>query len=161
MWLKAQVAILAAGTLFTGITVAADFYRYLLIGGDLAQFDGAPLANPLATPCFYGAMGFAVALVWAVRQLGHQSAQVQVPLTWLLLAGTLLGLVSVGYQCYVAGAASCVGTVLDPLDAPCAAGSVLYLAGLGTAMAARRSLLRRPPPAVADDRPLPAHHRVP
>ncbi len=156
--LKVQVAVVAMGTLFMGIAVATDFYQYLLIGGDLAQFERTPLSNPFLTAHFYEAIGFAVALRWGMRQLSRRDAQRQVSLILLLFAGMLLGLGNVSYQCYLAGPSPCVSWSL--LDTPALAGSLLYLAGFGVAIAARRSLLRRPPPGISGDLRLPAHHGV-
>ena len=81
-----------AGAVLTGGATAADFYRYLVIGGDLSQFNG-PLANPFATPVFYAAIGFALASRLAWRQLRQPRARVELAVGALSLAGLVLGLV--------------------------------------------------------------------
>jgi len=93
VWLKVQLAVVITGAVLTGVTAAANFYRYLLIGGDLAQFNGTPLANPFTTPCFYAAIGFAVAARLAWRQLRQPRAEVELAVGALSLAGLVLGLV--------------------------------------------------------------------
>lgn len=92
-WLKVQVAVVITGAALAGIATAAEFYRYLLIGGDLAQFNGTPLANPFATPIFYATVGFTLATRVAWRQLKHPTARGEVTVGALLLAGAVLGLV--------------------------------------------------------------------
>lgn len=92
-WLRVQLAAVIAGAVFTGGATAAAFYRYLVIGGDLAQFNGTPLANPFTTPCFYAAIGFALAVRLAWRQLRQPRAEVELAVGALSLAGLVLGLV--------------------------------------------------------------------
>lgn len=92
-WLRVQLAAVIAGAVFTGGVTAAAFYRYLVIGGDLAQFNGTPLANPFTTPCFYAAIGFALAARLAWRQLRQPRAKVELAVGALSLVGLVLGLV--------------------------------------------------------------------
>jgi hypothetical protein len=91
-WLKVQAAVVITGAVLTGVAAAAEFYRYLVIGGDLAQFNGTPLTNPFATPIFYAAVGLALAARLAWRQVQHPTARVEVAVGALLLAGAVLGL---------------------------------------------------------------------
>jgi hypothetical protein len=91
-WLKIQVAVVVAGAVLTGAATAAEFYRYLVIGGDLAQFSGTPMANPFATPIFYAAVGFTLAARLAWRQVTHPTARVEVAVGALSVAGAVLGL---------------------------------------------------------------------
>ena len=93
VWLRVQVAVVIAGAVFTGGATAAAFYRYLVIGGDLAQFNGGPLANPFTTPMFFAAVGFALAARLAWRQLRQPRTKVELAVGALSLAGLLLGLV--------------------------------------------------------------------
>lgn len=93
MWLKVQVAVLIAGAVLTSGVAAAAFYRYLMIGGDLAQFNGTPLANPFSTPVFYAAIGFIVAARLAWRQMRQPRARVELAVGALSLTGLVLGLI--------------------------------------------------------------------
>jgi hypothetical protein len=93
LWLKIQVAIVTAGAVLTGAATVAEFYRYLVIGGDLSQFNGTPLPNPFTTPIFFAAVGFTLASRLAWRQVTHPTARVEVAVGALSVAGAVLGLV--------------------------------------------------------------------
>ena len=165
-WMDLQVTTLAAGTLFAWSVVATDLYWFTLTGGDLTQFRGTALPNPLTTTCFYAAVGFAVALRWGVRLQRTGDATGQRHLAWLLAAGTLVALGNVGYGCYAlavhggAGHTCTVAAMINPLDSPCFVGFLLYLgAMLGTLAVARALRLRSRPSAPRRPR-LRLHNRV-
>jgi hypothetical protein len=161
-----RVAVLAAGALFAWSMVATDLYQFTLTGGDLTQFRGTALPNPLVTACFYGAIGLTVALRWAIRLDPQGSdARGERRLAWLLLAGTVFTLGSLSYNCYWSfasphpgGPSLCAGgAIFDPLETPCFVGFWFWFAGLiitwVALRAARRRALEQPPV-------LPAHDRV-
>ena len=155
-WTDLQIAVLAAGTLFAWTVVATDLYRFTLTGGDLNQFRGTALPNPVTTPCFYAALIFSVALRWAVKlQQTAADATKQHRLTWLLAGGAALALGHAGYVCYASytpqasgGAHVCsLPQLLDPFETPCFVGFVLFLAALLTTLAAARGLRGQRPSA--------------
>jgi hypothetical protein len=92
-WLKMQMAVVASAAVLTGAVTVAEFYRYLVIGGDLAQFHHSPLPNPFVTPVFFAALGFTLASRLAWRQVKHPTARVEVAVGALSVAGAVLGLV--------------------------------------------------------------------
>ena len=158
-WMDMQVAVLAAGALFAWSIVATDLYRFTLTGGDLTQFRGTALPNPLLTACFYGALVLTVALRWAIRlQRRRDAVGGEYHLAWLLLAGTLFTLGSLAYQCSAwsgahepGGPAVCTGgALLDPLQTPCFVGFLFYLAGLLVTLIAGHSARRSRATAAAD-----------
>ena len=67
MWRGVQGAVLEVGALFAWGVVATHLYRFTLTGGDLTQFSGTPLPNPLLTPWFYAAVLLTVAVRWALH----------------------------------------------------------------------------------------------
>ena len=165
-WMAVRVAVLAAGALFAWSIVATDLYEFTLTGGDLTQFRGTALPNPLLTACFYGAIGLTVALRWAIRLEQHGGdARGERQLAWLLLAGTAFALGSLSYECYWSftprqpgGPSVCTGgAILDPLQTPCFVGSLFYFAGFILTAVAVRAARRR---AAEQAPPLPAHDRV-
>lgn len=170
-WRDLQVAVLAAGALFAWSIVATDLYRFTLTGGDLTQFADTALPNPLLTTCFYGAIGLTVALRWALRpDRQHAGPRGERRLAWLLLAGTVFALGSLGYECYwssarqLGGPGACTGgAMLNPLETPCLVGFLFYLAGLTVTLIVARAVRRRAPAdgrAVGEPAASSAHHRV-
>ena len=175
-WMDVQIAVLAAGMLFAWSIVATDLYWFTLTGGELTQFAGTALPNPLITSCFYAAIVLTVALRWAIHLQRRNDARRERHLAWLLLAGTLLALGSLGYECYWSfaprppgGASICTGGALfDPLETPCFVGLLFFVGGLASTLAVARSTRRHrvavdaASAAAGSEEPveLPVHHRV-
>lgn len=139
--LKLQVAVLALGTAFAWITLVLDYRRFFAAGGHALELSGCIVANPIATPCFYGALAFLAALVWSVavlRAKPDRALHTERGLQWLLAAGTLFAWGNFGYEVYrflqpVAGTSpySCPpGAAANPLLAPCFYGALLFLTAL-------------------------------
>lgn len=151
LWLQALV--LAAGSVFAWTTVLGDVTRFAAAGGHLWRFRGCSVPNPLATPCFYGAVVFVVALVWAISQLQTQGdRRVQRQLVVMLVAGTLFAWGNFAWELWryerAAGGAfkSCSGALaVHPIQTPCFTGAVLYLSALVVAWLAARALARAAP----------------
>jgi hypothetical protein len=162
-WMDMRVAVLAAGALFAWSIVATDLYQFTLTGGDLTQFGGTALPNPLVTACFYGAIGLTVALRWAIRLEPHGGdARGERHLAWLLLAGTVFALGNLGYECswsrHPGGPSPCTGgAIFNPLETPCFVGFLFYFAGFTITWVAARAARRS---AAAPSPALPAHDRV-
>ena len=151
LWL--QTLLLAAGAAFAWTTVLGDVSRFVAAGGRLTQFRGCSVPNPLGTPCFYGAVLFVVALVWAIAQLQavEPARRAQRQLAGMLGAGTLFAWGNFGWEMWRfwhrAGGEfkSCSGTLaVHPIHTPCFTGAVLYLAALLAALLAARVLARGP-----------------
>jgi hypothetical protein len=144
--LRVQVALLALGTAFSWFTLVVDYRRFFAAGGRVFEMSGCAVANPLVTPCFYGAMAFLAALVWALVIL--RSAPDAVPtrqrgLNWLLASGTVFAWGNFAYEVYRFGLPqpsapdfSCPKgeAVTHPLLAPCFYGALIYLAALMVSM---------------------------
>jgi hypothetical protein len=155
-WHKAQVTVLAIGTLFSWTTLVLDYRHFFDSGGRVFEFSGCAVANPLATPCFYGALAFAIALLWSVavvRAAPDAVLRLQGGLHWLLVAGTLFAWGNLGYELYrylqpqpTASAFSCpVGDVApNPLATPCFYGALIFACALMVSTTIRRSSRRSP-----------------
>lgn len=61
-----QSALLALGALFSWVALALDYRRFFASGGRVLELSGCAVANPVVTPCFYGALAFAMAFAWSV-----------------------------------------------------------------------------------------------
>ena len=64
---KLLLIVLSAGTLFAFYTVVIDFMRFYSFEGTVFKINDCIVPNPVTTPCFYGAFGFLIALIWAWR----------------------------------------------------------------------------------------------
>lgn len=133
-----QSAILLGGVVFAWYTVFGDFQRFFDAGYSINQFRDCSVPNPLATPCFYGAIMFIITLVLSLFILTEadatKGAKSQRKLMWLLLAGTLFAWGNFAYQLYifyqprVGDYLGCSGvTDAHPIYTPCFIGAVIYL----------------------------------
>jgi hypothetical protein len=140
-----QSLILAGGSIFAWYTVFGDFKRFLNAGGEILNFSGCRFPNPLATPCFYGAIVFLIALIWSVliyQKIDNtQRLASQKKLNFLLLAGTIFAWSNFGYEMYkfyqphTEPFLSCSGTLAQhPIYTPCFTGAIIYLAAFITSL---------------------------
>jgi hypothetical protein len=65
-YLAASIAVLIAGALFAWTQVVTGFIGFYEYSGTLFKIKDCAIPNPVATPCFYGAIGFLAALGWAI-----------------------------------------------------------------------------------------------
>lgn len=134
-----QSSLLFAGTLFAWGNVIKEFNTYFEAGGKIFQFVGCPLTNPVATPCFWGATAFLIALIWSLLIL-KLSVKYQVKnewrLKWFLVASAIFGWGNVAFEFYKYFSAqmqpivSCTGIIKNPIYSPCFTGSVIFFTSL-------------------------------
>jgi hypothetical protein len=148
---KVQVALLVIGVMFSWLTLLFDYRRFFAAGGHVLEVSGCIVANPLMTPCFYGALAFLAALLWALsvhRATPEAMIQRQRGLNWLLAAGTVFAWGNFAYEVYrftqpkpSTSAFSCQkeAVLVHPLMTPCFYGAVIYLAALAVSMLILRS----------------------
>ena len=144
--LKVQVAVLAVGTLFSWFTLVVDYRRFFAAGGRAFELSGCAVANPLVTPCFYGALAFLAAFIWAVavlRAAPQAMPRRQRGLHWLLAAGTVFAWGNFAYDVVrfaqphaTPSAFSCPKdeALVHPLMTPCFYGAMIYLTALLVSM---------------------------
>lgn len=142
MLLKVQVGVLAIGTGFSWITLVFDYRRFFASGGHVLELSGCVVTNPIITPCFYGALAFLAAFVWAIiifRSAPESVLKKQRGLQWLLTAGTLFAWGNFTYEVYrfmqiqpTASAFSCPAgdEAINPLLTPCFYGALIFLTAL-------------------------------
>lgn len=140
--LTVQVAVLGIGTGFSWITLVLGYRRFLASGGHVLNISGCAVTNPVITPCFYGALAFLAAFVWALAILRSAPEAVlkrQRGLQLLLAAGTIFAWGNFTYEVYrfmrpqpAAFAFSCpAGEVaVNPLMTPCFYGALIFLTAL-------------------------------
>ena len=148
--LQLQAGVLGIGTVFSWVTLVLDYRRFFASGGQVFQFSGCAVSNPLATPCFYGALAFLIALAWALLILRAKPGTIGRSLSHLrllLVAGTLFAWGNFGYVVYrylterPAMPFSCPPgeTVAYPLTAPCFYGALIFSAALMLSILAGRT----------------------
>jgi hypothetical protein len=153
--LKAQVAVLALGTAFSWFTLVIDYRRFFAAGGQVFEVSGCAVANPLVTPCFYGALAFLAAFLWSVavlRSAPEVMTKRQRGLNGLLTAGTVFAWGNFAYEVYrfsqpqpSVSAFSCPKepALVHPLMTPCFYGALIYLAALMVSMFILRAYATR------------------
>lgn len=134
--------MLAIGTAFSWFTLVGDYRRFFSAGGNVFEWSGCVVTNPLLTPCFYGALAFLAAFIWALVLLRSASGVVvgrQRGLNWLLAGGTVFAWGNFAYEVFLysqqrpASAFRCPppGQVaVHPLLAPCFYGALIFLTAL-------------------------------
>lgn len=131
--LLAQTLLIAAGTAFSWTVIVMRFAAIQAHFGTIFAFGGSSLVSPVFTPCFYGGLGFIVALVWSltlVRTFSERSARF---LSHFLLFGTLFAASVLTielcqyYRIFGGPLIACTPGVY-PLAGPCAIGGSIYLA---------------------------------
>ena len=134
-FLSLQILIVAAGAAFAWSAVFGDFSRFFAAGGQLAKFSGCRFPNPLATPCFYGAAVFLLALAGAAFIWQMQKRSGQKKLAWLLFCGSLFAWSVNAWEFYkffrphTGTYIGCSGLAAkSPLYTPCFTGACFYLA---------------------------------
>jgi hypothetical protein len=140
-----QAALLGAGTVFSWFTLIGDYRRFFAAGGRVFELSGCVVANPIATPCLYGALAFLIAFAGSVVILRSSPASVPAregKLIWLLAAGTVFAWGNFGYEAIryygapkATSAFSCPPGALgdNPFLLPCFYGALIFLAALITA----------------------------
>lgn len=153
LWLRTQTALLAAGTFYTWYTVINDFRRFYNYEGTVFKLQDCIVPNPVVTPCFYGAIGFGVALLWSIAILRKRDEVrrrvLQMWLALFLLSGTIFGGVNTGlvlwrfYTPHEGVAIGCSGIpTTNPFTTPCFIGTSDYLLSLIAAAFAWRMTRR-------------------
>lgn len=140
--LKLQVGVLMIGTVFSWTTLVLDYRRFFASGGSAYELSGCIVANPITTPCFYGALAFLVALLWALIIFRSEPAALlkrQRGLQFLLVAGTIFAWGNFAYEAYrflksknISSEFGCPAgdLVVNPLMTPCFYGALIFLTAL-------------------------------
>lgn len=142
---RLQIAVLAVGTTFAWVTLIVDYHRFFSAGGRVFDLSGCAVTNPLLTPCFYGALAFLAAFIWALVLLRSPAEAVagrQRGLNWLLAVGTVFAWGNFAYELFLysrqrpAPAFRCPPgeVVVHPLMTPCFYGALIFLAAFAISL---------------------------
>jgi len=166
------IGFLAAGTVIAWSTVALAFIRFYRAEGTLLKVTNCRFPNPITTPCFYGAIAFVVALLWAASLASGAKRLVRgyEGLWWLLLASTIFGWSNVGYEFWrwnqspTGFIVSCTTeSISSPLQSPCLYGSIMFLGAWITVGLMLRTQKQAPvrKESSSNENNTPADHRDP
>ncbi len=138
---RSQVVALFAGAVFAWYTVVNDFLRFYDIEGTVFRIkDCVTMPNPVTTPCFWGAVGFIVALVWALKLTKSHSSVTPKKhsyFTLYLVACVIFGWTNFSLVLFRflgnhgKPTIGCSGQITtNPFSTPCFWGSVFFLLSL-------------------------------
>lgn len=123
--------LLAGGVIVSWVAVYRLFAQFWPVYGNIFRFRDCAFPNPLATPCFYGAVAFLIAFIWSLTLLKNPSLKSAVRLKGLLIFGTVFALsvliyeVFDYYKIFSGPIASCAPGV-PPLETPCFYGLIFF-----------------------------------
>lgn len=132
------IAVLIGGGLFAWYQVITGFIKFYGIYQTLFRIKDCALPNPVTTPCFYGAIGFIVAIIWAVKIYRKSviSRKDVLYFTYFMIGCTIFGFSNVVNEFYLFSKATsgtitgCSGLITNPWQSPCLIGSSFYLLAL-------------------------------
>ena len=148
------IGFLATGAVIAWSTVTLAFIRFYRAEGTLLKVTNCRFSNPITTPCFYGAIAFIVALLWAAslaRDINSRGRGYE-GLWWLLLASTIFGWSNVAYEFWrwnqssTGFIVSCTTELISsPFQSPCLYGSTMFLGAWVMVGLIRRALKQSRP----------------
>lgn len=133
-----RLVILVGGAIFAWTTVLTNFSKFYIISHTLFVAKSFGVTNPALTPCFWGSIGFLVAIFWAYKLLANKHTQQY--FTWFLVgcnifAWSVFASEVVRYMRSATGTlVTCSGTVTSPLGSSCFVGALFFSAALLTSL---------------------------
>ncbi len=137
-WL--QILFLLGGTIFAWQTIIREFINFYATEGTIFKVTDCVYTNPVTTPCFYGGLGFLVALFWTwyILNISIKAQQIKQRFfhTLFLLGGTLFAWSVVAWEWWQLKQAAgqpvvgCSGLMTSIFDSSCLYGASFFLAAL-------------------------------
>lgn len=135
---QTQTTLLAAGTIFAWYNTIKNFIRFYGYEGTLFKLQDCVIPNPVTEACFYGAVGFLIALIWSIYIYRHRNDQggwkSQHYLWWFTSAGAIFAWHNVAKEFvayYSAGSGLAIGCsatpITNPFLTPCFTGATIFL----------------------------------
>lgn len=131
-----QSLLILGGTIFSWYNVTKNFVHFYNLEGTIFKIKDCAIPNPVTEACFYGAVGFLIALVWSIIVYRKQEVakKSQHYLWWFLSAGTIFAWYNVSKE-FIAYYSTHSGTVLgcsatpitNPFLTPCFTGASIFL----------------------------------
>ncbi len=137
-----QIFLLAAGSLYAWYIIIREFINFYANEGTIFKVTNCIYTNPVTTPCFYGGLGFLVALSWAwyIWSITDQVKDLTMRIwhTWFVLGCTIFAWSIVSWEWWqikqAAGqpVAGCSGLMTSIFDSSCLYGASFFLLSLLT-----------------------------
>lgn len=135
-----QIFFLICGTLFAWYIIIREFINFYANEGTIFKVVDCVYTNPVTTPCFYGGVGFLLALGWGLflLKVNDKNEQIKARLkhTLFLLAGTLFAWGVVAWEWWQIKQAAgkpvvgCSGVMTSIFDSSCLYGASFFLLSL-------------------------------
>lgn len=136
-WYFIQILALVVGSIIAWSTVIKNFINFYQVEGTLFKVMDCNFTNPVLTPCFWGAIAFIIALIWAVSLYTKRGQANQTKQQWwlflLLIASTIFGWANVVYEewqiilAHGGAVTGCSGTMTSITQSSCMYGSIMFL----------------------------------
>lgn len=129
-----QIFLLLAGAIFAWYNTILNFIKFYNLEGTIFKVQDCAIPNPVTQACFYGAVGFLFAVIWAISIYRRVTIKKQQYLFWFLGAGTIFAWFNVTkefvafYGAKSGPALGCSNTIItNPYLTPCFTGASIFL----------------------------------
>lgn len=148
--LQIQILVLTIGTIFAYTTVFIELRDFYAIEGAIFKFQDCSVTNPMLTPCFFGAFGFLISLLWSIaiykKEEIKDKLSNQKNLLYLLVGGTIFAWGNTFLLMYrfffIDGIIPCgVTKPTNPFQSACFIGASLFLLGLISGIASYKKMV--------------------
>lgn len=128
-----QIFLLLCGTVFAWYIIIREFINFYANEGTIFKVTDCVYTNPVTTACFYGGIGFVVALGWAIYLFKKHEYKGRLYHTIFLLGGTLFAWSVVAWEWWKIKQAAgqpvvgCSGLMNSIFDSSCLYGASFFL----------------------------------
>jgi hypothetical protein len=132
MYKKARLVVLVLGIFVSWYAVIKAFISFYNIEGTIFKIKDCLLPNPVTTPCFWGALAFFAATVWAYKMFAMNEAKKEKYFLFFMIGSVLFAWTN--FMIELKGVtpkpgsliAPCPATAANPFLSPCFFGSILF-----------------------------------
>ena len=127
-----RVAMLLLGVFVSWKTTLDAFFAFYRLEGTLFKVRDCVIPNPVTTPCFWGALAFFIALIWAYKQLGKEDKKTEKYFLYFMIASVIFAwsnfIIELIGVTPPEGSliAPCPATASSPFLSACFFGSILF-----------------------------------
>lgn len=140
-----QATLLFGGLVFAWTNLFSQFAHFNALYGTIFRVQGCTVPNPFLTPCFFGSLGFIVAVFWSVHLVQSAGARSERYLRNFLagcsmFALSVVALETAQYYKLIGGASVSCTPGATPWTTPCFTGMLVFLVAFIVSVVATRRL---------------------